>query len=197
VGNLYDDVVFHPLPGIPRDRELVFVGRLVSDKGVDMLLRALHILGTEKKPRRPRLTIVGEGPEMETLRALARSLGLESQVEFVGHVCGTELAGVMHRHRILVAPSVWPEPFGLVALEGVACGCFVVGSDGGGLPDAIGPCGMTFRSGCAESLARTMALALDGTGLSQDAARRHLARFTPSVFAKKLLAHASAEAAKN
>jgi hypothetical protein len=42
-----------------------------------------------------------------------------------------------------------------------------------------------------------MALALDGTGLSQDAARRHLARFTPSVFAKKLLAHASAEAAKN
>jgi glycosyltransferase involved in cell wall biosynthesis len=197
VGNLYDDVVFHPLPGIPRDRELVFVGRLVSDKGVDVLLRALHILGTKQNPRLPRLSIVGEGPDMETLRALARSLGLESQVEFVGQACGTELAVLMHRHRILVAPSVWPEPFGLVALEGAACGCLVVGSDGGGLPDAIGPCGMTFRSGCADSLALTIAQALDGPGLSQDSASRHLAGFTPAVFAKKLLAHAPAVVAKN
>jgi len=197
VGNLYDDVIFRPLPCTPRDGDLLFVGRLVSDKGVDVLLQALNMLGTKENPQRPKLSIVGEGPEMDALWALARSLGLESQVEFVGQTCGMELAGLMHRHRILVVPSVWPEPFGLVALEGAACGCFVVGSDGGGLPDAIGPCGMTFRSGCADSLSQTIAQALDGPGLSQDAANRHLADFTPAVFAKKLLAYAPVAVAKN
>jgi glycogen(starch) synthase len=197
VGNLYDDVVFRPIPGIPRDRELVFVGRLVSDKGVDVLLQALNILGTEGNLRRPKLTVVGEGPEREPLRGLARNLGLDSQVEFVGQICGMELAGLLHRHRILVVPSVWPEPFGLVALEGAACGCFVVGSDGGGLPDAIGPCGLTFRSGCAESLALAIAQALDEPGLCRDLASRHLEGFTPAVFAKKLLAYAPLAKAKS
>ncbi len=53
--------------------------------------------------------------------------------------------------------SRFDEPFGIVALEGIACGCVVVGSEGGGLPEAIGPCGRTFKNGDAQDLARVLA----------------------------------------
>jgi len=53
----------------------------------------------------------------------------------------------------MVVPSRWPEPFGIVALEGIACGCAVVGSEKGGLKEAIGPCGLTFENGNADALA--------------------------------------------
>ena len=63
---------------------------------------------------------------------------------------------ILNRHRVLVAPSLYNEPFGIVALEGIACGCVVVGSAGGGLKEAIGPCGETFRNGDAADLARVL-----------------------------------------
>jgi glycosyltransferase involved in cell wall biosynthesis len=59
----------------------------------------------------------------------------------------------MNRHRILVVPSIWEEPFGIVALEGIASGCLAIGSEGGGLADAIGACGMTFPNGDSTALA--------------------------------------------
>ena len=52
--------------------------------------------------------------------------------------------------------SRWNEPFGVVALEGIACGCVVVGSSGGGLPEAIGPCGVTFPNGDVRALAEAL-----------------------------------------
>jgi glycogen(starch) synthase len=54
---------------------------------------------------------------------------------------------------IVVVPSLWPEPFGIVAREGIACGCVVVGSALGRLPDAIGPCGVAFLNGNHVALA--------------------------------------------
>ena len=68
-----------------------------------------------------------------------------------------ERAQLLHRHQILVAPSRYREPFGTVALEGIACGCAVVGSADGGLVDAIGPCGRTFPNGDAAALAQVLA----------------------------------------
>ena len=60
-------------------------------------------------------------------------------------------------HQIMVVPSRWLEPFGIVALEGIACGCVVVGSAGGGLKDAIGPCGVTFPNGDIQTLTQKIA----------------------------------------
>ena len=71
----------------------------------------------------------------------------------MGQESGPELAALLNRHHILVVPSRWPEPFGIVALEGIACGCVVVGSADGGLKDAIGPCGVTFQNGDHRALA--------------------------------------------
>jgi glycosyltransferase involved in cell wall biosynthesis len=154
IPNPYRDQLFCLIPGIERGEELVFVGRLVSDKGADILLDALSLLS--EAGLEPRLTLVGDGPEAARLREQARSLGLADRVDFRGTVTGEALVEVLNQHRILVVPSRYREPFGIVALEGIACGCVVVGSSEGGLKEAIGPCGRTFRNGDAADLARVL-----------------------------------------
>ena len=188
IGNPYDDQTFVNLGAAARERELIYVGRLVSDKGVDLLLTALSILlssGTAV-----RLTVVGDGPERAALERQARELQLHHTVEFVGSQSGAELAGTLNRHRILVVPSRWPEPFGIVALEAIACGCVVVGSDQGGLPEAIGPCGMTFPNGNVEALARVLGELLASPAQCEELlahAPAHLGRFTRATVARAYL----------
>jgi glycosyltransferase involved in cell wall biosynthesis len=129
-----------------------------------------------------RLTIVGDGPERAALEKQRDDLQLQSRVEFVGQQRGQELAKLLRQHQILVVPSIWDEPFGIVALEGIACGCVVVGSAGGGLTEAIGPCGLTFPNGDAFALARAVAGLLSEPGKRsrlREQASSHLARFTP------------------
>lgn len=161
IENAYRNHLFRRLPDVVRDGELLFVGRLVSDKGVDILLDALALLAG--RGLRPHLTIIGEGPERETLERQTETLGLSTQVFFAGLVRGEELVRSMNRYRVLVVPSRYREPFGIVALEGIACGCMVVGSEGGGLREAIGPGGITFPNGDREQLAQALARALDAT----------------------------------
>lgn len=177
--NPYRDRLFRILPGVERSRDLLFVGRLVSDKGVDLLLDALALLAREGLE--PGLTVVGDGPEMPRLREQARRLGLDGRVEFLGTRTGEDLAEVMNRHRILVVPSRYEEPFGIVALEGIACGCVVVGSEGGGLKEAIGPCGFTFRNGDVAELAGLLARLLRDPEPGRERLRKapeHLASHT-------------------
>ncbi|HEY4591676.1 MAG TPA: glycosyltransferase, partial [Thermoanaerobaculia bacterium] len=154
IPNPYRDDLFRRLSGVARTEDLVFVGRLVSDKGADLLLDALARLAAEGL--HPRLSVVGEGPEGPRLREQAARLGLDGRIGFLGTRTGEELVEILNRHRILAVPSIYNEPFGIVALEGIACGCLVVGSAGGGLKDAIGPCGETFRNGDAADLARIL-----------------------------------------
>lgn len=189
LGNPYDDRLFFPQP-TPPERELLYVGRLVSDKGVDLLLEALAVLAGNN--RFPRLTIVGSGPEEANLREQIRALGLREQVHLAGPAHGRDLADYYRSHPLLVVPSRWEEPFGIVALEGAACGCRIIGSDGGGLPDAIGPCGITFASGNPGDLAGKIERMLDHpdalTG-SPDQCRQHLQQHRPAHFLKRLLQH--------
>ena len=182
IANPYRDATFRLIPGTPRNRDLVFLGRLVSDKGADLLLRALHHL--RQKGSAPTLTIIGTGPEEQPLRALSDELGLREQIRFVGGKSGDELATLLNQHRIMVVPSRWAEPFGLVALEGIACGCAVVGSEDGGLKEAMGPCGITFNNGDYQSLAAALDRLLGDRGLEESlrqAAPAHLSGFKTDV----------------
>jgi len=188
IGNPYRDSIFRRTTTAAREGDLIFVGRLVSDKGLDLLLEALARLAQEDL--RPRLTVVGQGPEEPALRQQCSALGLDAQIHFAGSVVNADLAALLNRHRILVVPSRWAEPFGLVALEGIACGCVVVGSDQGGLPGAIGRCGLTFPSGQAEVLAeRLRDLLLPGADLSgwQNEAAAHLASHRAEAVAARYL----------
>src|SRR5438046_2836554 len=136
IGNPYDDRIFKLIPHAARGRELLFVGRLVSDKGVDVLLRALGIL--KQQNISACLTIIGCGPEEANLRALACELGLGQAVTFAGETVGPELAELMNRHQIIVIPSRRPEPFGIVAPEGSACGRTGGGTTEGGVSEPMG-----------------------------------------------------------
>jgi glycogen synthase len=188
IGNPYDETVFRLQPNIAREETIVFVGRLVSDKGVDLLLRALELLKCDGLT--PDLTIVGSGPEENNLRKLAGELGLDRQVTFAGQKSGTVLAEILNRHRILAVPSRWAEPFGVVALEGVACGCVVVGSQNGGLKEAIGPCGVIFENGNVTAMANQLKRMISEpelrATLSQDASD-HLAKFQSETIAAAYL----------
>ena len=181
VGNPYDDEVFKNPSAESKKREAIFVGRLVSDKGASLLLDALKLMTTK-----PRLTIVGDGPERAALEKQTADSGLQAQVEFAGLRHGEELADALREHEILVVPSLWQEPFGIVALEAIACGCVVIGSAGGGLAEAIGPCGVTFPNGDARALADAITGLLDNPA-ERDRLRQnapgHLARFTPPAVA--------------
>lgn len=155
IPNPYDEHVFTNCRDDDGDRTLDFayVGRLVSDKGVDLLIDAFARLPSTRKWT---LTIIGDGPEKNRLMALCCKLNLSNRVRFLGVLSPAKISEQLVRHRALIVPSVWEEPFGIVAVEGAGCGCIVLGSDRGGLPDAIGPCGELFVSGDVDSLKEKM-----------------------------------------
>ncbi len=188
IPNPYKDDLFRVLPDAVRDQSLVFLGRLVSDKGVDLLLHALAHLADENVPLH--LTVIGTGPDEAHLRNLAKRLGLEDRVTFAGTKSGDELVQLLNQHHVIAIPSRWPEPFGIVALEGIACGCVAVGSEDGGLKEAIGPCGSLFPNGDGKALARVIkTLIRDGEierGFRK-AAPQHLARFQARRIASEYL----------
>ena len=151
----YDSHVFGPGESDARPkRDYLFVGRLVADKGVDVMIRALGELRDSGQVFTA--TIAGEGPARLEIEALIAKLSLADRVTLAGVVTGEALARCYRSHRILVVPSRWREPFGLVALEGMACGADVIVSDAGGLPEAGGPTARVFRNGDVPELARLM-----------------------------------------
>lgn len=184
IPNPYDDGVFVRRDAVARVRDLVFVGRIVPDKGLALLIEALALLAREGL--RLMLTVIGSGPDEGRCRAAAAAAGVAAQVEWVGSQAGEALAVALNGHRVMVVPSVWHEPFGIVALEGMACGCVVVGSACGGLPEAIGPGGRTFPNGSARALAEALREALAQAPHSP-AVKEHLRRHTRRAVALRYL----------
>jgi glycosyltransferase involved in cell wall biosynthesis len=184
----YNDEVFRTLPDVERNRDLVFVGRFVSAKGLPVLLQSLGRLADSDL--RPTLTVIGAGPEERAWRQLVDDMGLSGQVQFAGVKRGAALAEALNAHRVMVVPSLWNEPFGVVALEGMACGCVVIGSEGGGLKQAIGPAGLTVANGDAAGLAAAIEQALGDPAVQERcraAAPAHLYLHRPTAVANRYL----------
>ena len=189
IGNPYRAELFKTLAYSSRDTDFVFLGRLVSDKGADLAIRAFSLFLEPYKekgqmPSSCKLTIIGDGPERQNLEELAFSLSLTDRVQFTGVLRGEELVKALNRHRYLLVPSLWDEPFGNVALEGMACGCIPIVSDGGGLSDAVGGAGIVFKKGSVTALVAAINdiypdEAIQYSLLSQ--AKKHLATHHPSA----------------
>lgn len=178
-GNPFESA-FNDIPeDTKRDQDIVFLGRLVSDKGADLLLESLGRLA--KDNIQLKTTIIGDGAELQPLKAQAEELGLSKNVRFTGFLTGDALYNEIARHRIMVIPSRWKEPFGIVALEGIASGCAVIASEGGGLPEAVGPCGITFKNDNATELTAAIHQLTSNPEKIRDMvahADEHLARFS-------------------
>ena len=139
---------------------VVFAGRLERLKGAEIVIRAVALLaGSSEASERPVLIVIGadshngasesraSGGERARLEALARALGVDGQVRFLGSVEQAELASYLSLGAVCVVPS-YSESFGLVALEASACGTPVVAARVGGVPAIVkdGLTGFTLSS---------------------------------------------------
>lgn len=133
---------------------LLFVGRLVRYKGVDVLLSALALL----RPNVP-LYIAGDGPLRGHLQAKARQLGVDAR--FLGHVPDDDLPALYRGALLTVLPSVTcQEAFGIALLESMACGTPVVASRLPGVTELAALGGLVSPPGDAKALANRLRTAL-------------------------------------
>lgn len=114
-------------PGL--DDRLLFVGRVNRSKGLGQLIRAV------KEVDGCSLDVCGDGWWRAGAERLVARKGLRERVRFLGWLHGAELSAAYDRAAVVVVPSVWPEPFGMVGLEAMAHGRAVVASETGGIPD--------------------------------------------------------------
>lgn len=150
-------------PPTPRSSsgQLLLVGRLTRLKGTHLLIRAMSI-ASRKLGRPLSLTVVGEGPERSSLEALARRQ--RALAAFTGWLDTPQLLEHMRRADLLVVPSIWPEPFGLVGIEAACVGLPSVGFAVGGIPEwlteggsgALAPADAQTPAALAEAIGRAL-----------------------------------------
>lgn len=136
-------------PNAKREDFILFVGALEKYKGVQTLIQAM------KSFPKTRLKIAGSGSCEQEFKEMAKDM---PQIEFLGFVHGDALSALMATARVAVVPSIWYEPYGLVAVESMKFGTPVVVSDRGGLPELVedGVSGRVFKAGNVRDLVETL-----------------------------------------
>jgi glycosyltransferase involved in cell wall biosynthesis len=137
---------------------IVFQGRLVSTKGVHVLLEAVARLA--QKDRRFELLIIGNGPERAPLERFTEQHELGARVRFCGSLPAQELESAFSRASLVVVPSLGGEVFGLVVVESMQRGLAVIASDLGAFVEVLGDAGLVFRTGDAKELGEALDLLL-------------------------------------
>ncbi len=177
--------LFTPAADTERSRRLLFVGRLMAQKGIELLLDALAAL-----PADVGLDVVGDGPDRAALEARASSLGIADRIRWHGTVKQFALPAFYQCAAALVIPSDL-EGLGLVGVEAQLCETPVVAFDSGGLPDVIqdNRTGILVRNRSADALSAAIRALLardDGGRVLGAAGRLHaLATFAPESVAKR------------
>lgn len=146
-----------------------YIGRMVPEKGVLLLVRAfLRIPGRAK-----RLHLIGSGP-------LFSEIPKAPFIRKTGWVDGSRIPGYLRRMDILVLPSYtirnWKEQFGHILIEAMAAGVAVIGSDSAEIPHVIGNAGLVFRERDEEDLYKKLLLLFKNRGLIGKFASRGLRR---------------------
>jgi glycosyltransferase involved in cell wall biosynthesis len=132
-----------------------YIGRLEPHKGVAVLIDAVaRVPGCT-------LQIIGEGPERSSLQCRAASASVGDRVRFIGYAKHDQLVNAYRHVDVVAIPSLetpgWIEQFGRVAVEAMASGVPVVGSDSGSLPEVIGDAGVLVPPGDSDALAAALA----------------------------------------
>jgi glycosyltransferase involved in cell wall biosynthesis len=153
--------------GLPEKDYFCYVGRLSREKGIDVLVRAAASLDAG------RLLVVGDGPEAENLRALARELGT-NRVEFAGYRSGDELKRILAESQFVVLPSRWYENLPYTVMEAFASSKAVVASRIGGIPEMVedGANGLLVPAGDAGALAAALRRMLGDRRVREEMGRR-------------------------
>lgn len=153
------------------EKIVFFVGRLVHEKGAHVLVDAAPKVLQHYHD--VKFIIAGKGPQAEYLKCKARSLNVWEKIYFTGYVSDEDLTRLYKCSDIAVFPSLY-EPFGIVALEGMAADIPVVVSDTGGLGDIVehGVDGMKSYAGNSNSLADSILELLHNPGMAENIKKR-------------------------
>ena len=164
--------------------DFVYLGRMVSEKGVDTLIQAFaRVVGQASV--KPNLLLIGDGDRMAQMQQLARTLGVEDSVHFAGRQSGRALVDWVGRGAVGIVPSAWEEPMGGVAIELMAAGRGLIVSERGGLAECAGDAGLLFPNGDEVALADCMLRILAEPQLRHTLSQRALLRaerFAPERF---------------
>lgn len=143
-----------------------YVGRLVEEKGLEILL---HAAGQLSGPWT--LQILGSGPERERLEKMTQWLGIAPRVTFDQKLPSTHLPHYFSGLDVLVLPSLtrpnWKEQFGRVLIEAMACDVITLGARSGAIPEVIGDAGLTFGEGDVTELQQQLQQLVDDVSLRE------------------------------
>jgi len=184
VYNCVDERRFRPAPGVSKAIDVLFVGRLSLEKGIDVLAGAI-----EQLPKKLKVCVVGDGPMSSKFERRMRTANCN--VTFLGWIKNEQLPSVIQSARLQVVPSL-SEPQGLVVAEAMACGVPVIGSRAGGIPEMIqdGCNGWLVAAGSSAELAAAITAALSDPVRLQmvgENALKSSARFTLERLAAEVL----------
>jgi glycosyltransferase involved in cell wall biosynthesis len=168
--------------------QIGYAGRLVEEKGLQILLDAVAGLATPW-----RLQLVGSGPHQPALARQADALGIADRVEFLAHVPSTTMPAIVAGWDALALPSLtrpnWKEQFGRILVEAMASGVPCVGSSSGEIPHVLGDAGLVVPESDASALREALARLIADAGLRDDLADRGrarvLARYTQARIAEQ------------
>jgi glycogen(starch) synthase len=164
---------------------IVFQGRIVTTKGLPVLLEAARILRSEN--RMFELRVIGDGPERVASEELAKKLELSSVARFVGRMDTADVDTALAKASIVVVPSLAGEVFGLVLAENMSRGLPVVASNVGSLAEVLGDAGLTFGVGDATELARQIRRLLDDSALASELSSRARGRISERYPRSKMI----------
>ncbi|MFQ5576172.1 MAG: glycosyltransferase [Anaerolineae bacterium] len=170
---------------------LGYVGRLVEEKGVEILLRAASKLSGPWN-----MQIIGRGPERQRFERMAQWLGIQSRVTFDRQLPSTHMPNYLSGLDVLVLPSLsrpnWKEQFGRVLIEAMACEVVTVGARSGAIPEVIGRAGLLFEEGNVDALRQQLQRLLDDVSLReslrQAGQQRVLNHYTHAAIAQHTVA---------
>ena len=143
--------------------EIAYVGRLVPEKGLTVLLQAakrLKDMGASFEVK-----IIGDGPDRRRLEKLAETLNLNGLAQFTGDLRDSDLDRAVSKIDIVVMPSVWEETAGLSVIEQMMRGRVVIVADIGGLSEVVGDAGLKFATGDSQALADCIRKVIDNPTL--------------------------------
>ena len=168
-------------------RNVLHVGRVVREKGADLLLEAMA-----QVPGEWRVVIVGDGIDLAFVRQRAAALGIADRVDFKGWRTGTALDEEYRHAAVVAVPSRWPEPFGITGIESMAWQRPVVAFDVGGIPEWLedGAGGFRVAAGDVPGMAARIRQLLEDPEQAREVAARGRARvaqdFTATTHLRQL-----------